>query len=107
MSSHYHSHQSEPKPKNKCGKCEIYKEQGDACQRTCAGLKQPCCIRFIVAPKGCYCKNGYARDTKCNRCIKIKSERCKRDMRPACGPHCNDTCGNPPGTDDKLRACCR
>lgn len=119
-SNHYHSYESEnsqqkpninkkppPKPKIKCRKHEVYKSKGNACQRTCAGLNQPCCINFIVAPEGCYCEEDYARDTKCNRCIKIKSEKCKRDLKPACGPRCNETCGNPIGTNYKVKPCCR
>ncbi|XP_031773987.1 inducible metalloproteinase inhibitor protein [Apis florea] len=44
---------------------------GSACQRTCATLDQPCPIQNIRCNDGCYCKDGYARNTN-DVCIPIK-----------------------------------
>lgn len=59
-----------------CGNCteyEYYTKVGSPCQTECKTLGQTCNIVNVVAPVGCYCKIGYARD-KSGECIPI--ERC-------------------------------
>ncbi|XP_012154590.1 inducible metalloproteinase inhibitor protein [Ceratitis capitata] len=45
-----------------CPPHETYTACGASCQTECATLNQPCYIRHIRCPDGCYCDEGYARD---------------------------------------------
>uniref|UniRef100_A0A1I8MAG7 TIL domain-containing protein n=1 Tax=Musca domestica TaxID=7370 RepID=A0A1I8MAG7_MUSDO len=53
-----------------CPPNEFYTPCGDSCQTMCATLNQPCLIRHIRCPDGCYCNKGYARDQS-GTCIPI------------------------------------
>ncbi|KAI8120440.1 hypothetical protein FF38_01393 [Lucilia cuprina] len=53
-----------------CPENEFYTSCGDSCQTECATLNQPCLIRHIRCPDGCYCNKGYARDAN-RKCIPI------------------------------------
>lgn len=55
----------------KCGKNQEYLKCGPACDVTCS--KEPCDIQYIQCPDGCYCIDGYKRDSK-NNCI--PKEKC-------------------------------
>lgn len=57
-----------------CSKHEFYTENGSPCQTECATLGQKCTIVNIMAPRGCYCQVGYARNDK-RKCIAV--EKCK------------------------------
>ncbi|XP_036338483.1 venom serine protease inhibitor [Rhagoletis pomonella] len=45
-----------------CPRHETYTSCGPSCQTECATLNQPCLIRHIRCPDGCYCNAGYARN---------------------------------------------
>lgn len=56
-----------------CGNCtanEYYTANGSPCQTECSTLGKPCLIVNKRAPQGCYCKAGYARNTR-GVCISI------------------------------------
>uniref|UniRef100_A0A1B0AFD2 TIL domain-containing protein n=1 Tax=Glossina pallidipes TaxID=7398 RepID=A0A1B0AFD2_GLOPL len=54
-----------------CPANEFYTECGDNCQRKCSTLNEPCLIRHIRCPDGCYCNNDYARNAD-GKCIPIR-----------------------------------
>ncbi|XP_030378787.1 cysteine-rich venom protein 6 [Scaptodrosophila lebanonensis] len=54
----------------KCGPNESYLACGPSCQTECDTLGQPCLIRHIRCPDGCYCNKGYARNPL-GRCIPL------------------------------------
>ncbi|XP_075156471.1 venom metalloprotease inhibitor [Haematobia irritans] len=56
--------------RRRCPANEFYTDCGDSCQTECATLNQPCLIRHIRCPDGCYCNEGYARDAN-GTCIPI------------------------------------
>ncbi|XP_060662797.1 inducible metalloproteinase inhibitor protein [Drosophila nasuta] len=53
-----------------CPKNETYLPCGPSCQTECATLNEPCLIRHIRCPDGCYCNKGYARNAA-GTCIPI------------------------------------
>ncbi|XP_037886248.1 inducible metalloproteinase inhibitor protein-like [Glossina fuscipes] len=53
-----------------CPANEFYTECGDNCQRECSTLNEPCLIRYIRCPDGCYCNKDYARNVN-GKCIPI------------------------------------
>ncbi|KAH8339583.1 hypothetical protein KR074_012284 [Drosophila pseudoananassae] len=53
-----------------CPENENFLACGPSCQTECATLGEPCLIRHIRCPDGCYCLDGYARDAT-GRCIPI------------------------------------
>lgn len=64
-----------------CGTNEEFKERGPACQTSCAGLGQPCCHTFNVAPSACYCKEGFSRSSE-GKCIPTDSTDCQNENIP-------------------------
>ncbi|ALC48167.1 CG42259 [Drosophila busckii] len=58
-----------------CPKHEVYLTCGGSCQTECATLGDPCLIRHIRCPDGCYCKENFARNAA-GACIPIS--QCKR-----------------------------
>ncbi|XP_017134624.1 chymotrypsin-elastase inhibitor ixodidin [Drosophila miranda] len=48
----------------KCPANESYLPCGPSCQTECSTLGQPCLIRHIRCPDGCYCNEGYARNSR-------------------------------------------
>ncbi|XP_022219179.2 chymotrypsin-elastase inhibitor ixodidin [Drosophila obscura] len=57
-----------------CPANESYLPCGPSCQTECATLGQPCLIRHIRCPDGCYCNDGYARNAR-GACIPQKQCR--------------------------------
>ncbi|TDG42054.1 hypothetical protein AWZ03_011538 [Drosophila navojoa] len=53
-----------------CPANETFLPCGPSCQTECATLNQPCLIRHIRCPDGCYCNKGFARDSA-GTCIPI------------------------------------
>ncbi|XP_064538498.1 venom serine protease inhibitor [Drosophila montana] len=45
-----------------CPRNEVFLPCGPSCQTECATLGEPCLIRHIRCPDGCYCVEGYARN---------------------------------------------
>lgn len=72
---------------------EEYINGGKACQTTCAGLKQPCCVNYFVAPTAYYCKKGFARRKLDHNCIPVDSNECQREVLPEEPTNCD---ANPP-----------
>ncbi|XP_037934497.1 inducible metalloproteinase inhibitor protein-like [Teleopsis dalmanni] len=60
----------QPIPKD-CPANEFYTSCGGSCQTECATLGEPCLIRHIRCPDGCYCNENYARDAS-GSCVPIK-----------------------------------
>lgn len=58
-----------------CGAHASYLNCGPNCETTCATLGQKCSIVHIRCPDGCFCNEGYARNSK-NECIPI--EECQK-----------------------------
>ncbi|XP_054728848.1 chymotrypsin-elastase inhibitor ixodidin [Anastrepha obliqua] len=46
-----------------CPPNETYTPCGSPCQTECSTLNEPCRIQNIRCPDGCYCNEGYARDS--------------------------------------------
>lgn len=65
-----------------CGANEECLCNGNACDQTCASyhLGTHCCVYFIQAPSGCYCKPGYARvsinGNSNGNCVPVDSDEC-------------------------------
>lgn len=55
-----------------CSKNEFWTTTGSPCQTECRTLGKKCTIVNIVAPRGCYCNSGYARDEH-GVCIPIEN----------------------------------
>ncbi|KAH8420182.1 hypothetical protein KR009_007071 [Drosophila setifemur] len=53
-----------------CPANETFLPCGPSCQTECATLGQPCLIRHIRCPDGCYCNEGFARNAN-RQCIPI------------------------------------
>ncbi|KAM8721438.1 hypothetical protein ACLKA7_007330 [Drosophila subpalustris] len=64
-------------PRN-CSSHETYLPCGPSCQSECATLGQPCLIRHIRCPDGCYCDEGFARNAA-GTCIPVS--QCKKPGR--------------------------
>jgi Trypsin Inhibitor like cysteine rich domain len=65
-----------------CPVNEVFIKCGPPCQRFCDN--RPCQATVSAAnppPTGCYCKPGFSRDTSTQKCIKIKSFKCKVQRR--------------------------
>lgn len=72
-----------------CGTNEVFIVDGEACQTTCAGLKQRCCVNYIQAPDACYCEKGYARRNSDKKCIRIDLDECKQQTLPKYPENCD------------------
>ncbi|CAD7088944.1 unnamed protein product [Hermetia illucens] len=57
-----------------CPANEVYYDCGPNCQSECDTLGEPCTIRYIRCPDGCYCKKNYARMSPGGECVPI--EKC-------------------------------
>ncbi|KRF98850.1 uncharacterized protein Dwil_GK27284 [Drosophila willistoni] len=47
-----------------CPPNETFLPCGPSCQTECSTLGQPCLVRHIRCPDGCYCNKGYARNAR-------------------------------------------
>lgn len=53
-----------------CSENEKYFDCGSSCDTECFRLNEPCNIRHIRCPDGCYCVDGYARNDN-RKCVPI------------------------------------
>ncbi|XP_020802907.1 chymotrypsin inhibitor [Drosophila serrata] len=65
-----------------CGANEKFLPCGPSCQTECATLGDPCLVRHIRCPDGCYCNEGFARDAS-GTCIPIN--KCQKKKKGTYG----------------------
>lgn len=63
---------------HKCPKWEKYLCGGSPCQTTCKKLGCECKIQTFAPVNGCYCIDGYARNSR-GKCVKADSCDCRKE----------------------------